>query len=105
MAYEKADKTLLKRSRNIRLGVLTIILLLLTGAGIWHQVGGAIRPASVDALCPFGGIEAAYANYSGNHVSFSFIDFHSDYRRNYIHRRFFLDHPVSEDLGRKIGCF
>ncbi|HNX93348.1 MAG TPA: 4Fe-4S binding protein [Syntrophomonas sp.] len=60
MSYEKADKASLRRNRNIRLGVLVLILLLITGIGLLHQFGGSFRPAGVDALCPFGGIEAAY---------------------------------------------
>lgn len=60
MKYEKADKTTQTRSRRLRLSLLAGILVLMTAAGIAHQVWGARLIAGVDALCPFGGIEALY---------------------------------------------
>lgn len=60
MPYEKADKKALKRYKFLRIGVLVAILILVTGVGISHQVLTVGAPLGVDALCPFGAIEAAY---------------------------------------------
>ncbi|MEN6390707.1 MAG: 4Fe-4S binding protein [Syntrophomonas sp.] len=60
MPYEKADKQILKRYRKLRLGILVAILLLVTGVGVAHQVMTSGALLGVDALCPFGAIEAAY---------------------------------------------
>jgi polyferredoxin len=40
--------------------ILILILALSTALGILHQVSG-VKPVSVDALCPFGGIESAWS--------------------------------------------
>lgn len=60
MSYEKADKKSQKGTRNIRLGILFFVLLLITLTGIMHQKLNIISPVGVDALCPFGGIESAF---------------------------------------------
>lgn len=60
MSYEKADKKDQKKTRSIRLAILLFVLLLITLTGIMHQKLNVISPVGVDALCPFGGIEAAY---------------------------------------------
>jgi polyferredoxin len=44
--------------RTTRLAVLVILLAVSTGLGILHQTAGSTRPVGVDALDPFGGIEA-----------------------------------------------
>lgn len=60
MPYEKADKQVLKRYRNLRLSILVVILLLVTAMGVAHQTMTTGAILGVDALCPFGAIEAAY---------------------------------------------
>lgn len=60
MPYEKADKQVLKRYRNLRIGILVAILLLVTGVGVAHQMMTTGAFLGVDALCPFGAIEAVY---------------------------------------------
>ena len=62
---QRSDRTAQKRSRGIRLGVLTAILVLITGIGILHQTGTSFKPVGVDALCPFGGIETLWSLMSG----------------------------------------
>jgi len=47
-----------KKSNAARLIVIVGILTALTVFGILHQVSGGWRPAGVDALCPFGGVES-----------------------------------------------
>ncbi|HUZ18240.1 MAG TPA: 4Fe-4S binding protein [Spirochaetia bacterium] len=54
-----------KRSRRVRLTLLLIILAVTTALGVLHQFPVGFRPASVDALCPFGGLEALYSLLSG----------------------------------------
>ncbi len=49
-----------KKSRKIRLVVLITILIVITALGILHQAPLGFRPPGVDALCPFGGLEALY---------------------------------------------
>ncbi len=60
MAVEKNDVKKRKRALLIRGIVLAAVLVFMTTVGILHQVGGATKPAGVDALCPFGAIESAY---------------------------------------------
>lgn len=60
MKYDKADKKQQNVTSNIRLGVLVAILLAMTSLGAMHQLIGAGSSPSVDALCPFGGIEGLY---------------------------------------------
>ncbi len=42
----------------MRFGILVAILVASTAIGIIHQIPGTVRVASVDALCPFGGLES-----------------------------------------------
>ncbi len=66
MSYERTDKAAQKRSRMIRWGVLGFVLVAMTGVVTAHQfVNGTGKLASVDALCPFGGIETLYSLISG----------------------------------------
>ena len=50
-----------KVSTVVRYIVLTSVLVLSTALGIMHQVGTKWLPAGVDAFCPFGGVESAWA--------------------------------------------
>ncbi len=59
MAFQKADKRAARRFRSLRLAVLVALLAISTALGILHQYSTTIRPVSVDALDPFGGIESA----------------------------------------------
>ena len=59
MAYEKSDKKSQKLFRILRLVFLGFFLIASTLLGILHQYSTAMRPVSVDALDPFGGIESA----------------------------------------------
>jgi ferredoxin len=63
--YERSDRAAQKRSRAVRLGVLIAGLVIITGIGVLHQVGGIAKPVGVDALCPFGGIETLWSLLSG----------------------------------------
>ncbi|HUX22318.1 MAG TPA: 4Fe-4S binding protein [Spirochaetia bacterium] len=49
-----------KTTRRFRLVVIVAILVFLTALGILHQFPIGFRPPGVDALCPFGGLEAVY---------------------------------------------
>lgn len=49
-----------KHSRNIRMAVLIIILVISTALGLLHQFMKEGTPVGVDALCPFGAIESAH---------------------------------------------
>lgn len=49
-----------RRNRRLRLVVLVSILAVVTALGILHQFPLGLRPPGVDALCPFGGIEAFF---------------------------------------------
>ncbi len=65
-SYEKTDRTAQKRSRIIRWSVLGAVLAFMTVVTYAHQhTIGSVRPAGVDALCPFGGIETLWAVISG----------------------------------------
>ena len=60
-SHEPVDRTAQHRLRTVRFIVLLLILAFSTTLGILHQLlpfGKA--PVGVDALCPFGGIEAAF---------------------------------------------
>jgi polyferredoxin len=59
MTGEKSDKRSQKIFRRIRLGFLVISLVAATTVGILHLFLPGTKPVGVDALCPFGGIEAA----------------------------------------------
>ena len=50
-----------EKNRFQRLLVLVIILVMSTTIGLLHQFAPSIRTIGVDALCPFGAIESAYA--------------------------------------------
>ena len=66
MSYERTDRAQLRRSKTIRRGVLGVVLVAMTGITAAHQfVAGAGKPVSVDALCPFGGIETLWTVISG----------------------------------------
>jgi len=60
MAGEKSDKRSQRIFRGVRLGFLFFFLVAATAAGILHQFAPVTKPVGVDALCPFGGIEAAF---------------------------------------------
>jgi polyferredoxin len=60
MTGEKSDKRAQRVFRGVRLGFLVFFLVLATAAGILHQFAPVTKPVGVDALCPFGGIEAAF---------------------------------------------
>ena len=49
-----------RRARRIRLSILVGVLVVSTALGILHQFPVGFRPLGVDALCPFGGLEALY---------------------------------------------
>ncbi|MFC1534905.1 4Fe-4S binding protein [Thermodesulfobacteriota bacterium] len=60
MAVEKSDKKNQRRNRAIRLIIVLFVLILSTVVGLLHQYPVGFRPVSVDAFCPFGGIESAF---------------------------------------------
>ena len=60
MAGEKSDRRSQRIFRGVRLGFLVFFLVAATAAGILHQFAPVTKPVGVDALCPFGGIEAAF---------------------------------------------
>lgn len=60
MASEKSDKRSQRIFRRVRLGVLVFSLAAATTLSILHQYVTGTKPVGVDALCPFGGIEAAF---------------------------------------------
>lgn len=47
-----------KKSNRARLAVIVGILFVMTVFGVLHQFSSGLRPAGVDALCPFGGVES-----------------------------------------------
>lgn len=59
MSDKKSNKKIQKRDNLIRLALLIGILVFATIIGQLHQFA-KIKPVSVDALCPFGGIESFY---------------------------------------------
>ena len=59
MEYEKSDGRSQKKNRSLRTAILIGVLVFSTVLGILHQKPGGWKPASVDAFCPFGGIESA----------------------------------------------
>lgn len=61
MSYVKAPAAQRQRARLVRWILLGVVLVGITALGYMHQTGGAGRPAGVDALCPFGGLETAYS--------------------------------------------
>jgi len=60
MAIDKSDAKVRSTAKTVRMTILVLILALSTALGILHQVSG-VKPVSVDALCPFGGIESAWS--------------------------------------------
>lgn len=60
MPIEKSDPDVRKRNRTIRWTVLIIVFILSTVIGLLHQYPLGLRTVSVDAFCPFGGIESAF---------------------------------------------
>jgi len=60
MPYDKSDKRSQRSFQALRLAVLAALLALSTALGLMHQFQKGTRPVGVDALCPFGAIEAAY---------------------------------------------
>ena len=56
---ERADRADQKLARWVRFGVLTFVLVAVTGIGLAHQLG--VNVVGVDALCPFGGIETLWS--------------------------------------------
>lgn len=61
MAYEKAPRAPRTRARRVRWAVLGAVLVVVTVLGYLHQVLAVGKPAGVDALCPFGGLETMYS--------------------------------------------
>jgi polyferredoxin len=61
MAVERVDRRQTRRARTVRLVVLLAVLAFSTFLGVMHQVSKTWVPAGVDAFCPFGGLESAYA--------------------------------------------
>ncbi|MFH1484506.1 MAG: 4Fe-4S binding protein, partial [Chloroflexota bacterium] len=61
MSYHRSDRKAQKSSRNLRLLVLVLVLVFTTAIGLMHQLLKAGGPVGIDALCPFGAIEAAYS--------------------------------------------
>ncbi len=64
MTNELAPKAPRRRARLVRWGVLAAVLVTVTVLGYLHQVVGVGKPAGVDALCPFGGLETAFALFT-----------------------------------------
>lgn len=54
------------RSRWMRWAVLVTVLVAVTGIALGHQyINGPGKPTTIDALCPFGGIESLYSVLTG----------------------------------------
>ena len=60
MAIQRSDSSTRTRAKVVRMTLLIAILAMSTTLGILHQVSG-VKPVSVDALCPFGGIESLWS--------------------------------------------
>jgi ferredoxin len=61
MKGDRVDRTGVKRARTVRLVVLLTVLAFSTFLGVMHQFSKTWVPAGVDAFCPFGALESAYA--------------------------------------------
>ncbi len=61
MSYEKSPKPERTRARRVRWAVLAVVLVAITVIGYLHQTAATGKPAGVDALCPFGGLETAFS--------------------------------------------
>jgi ferredoxin len=66
MAVERTDAAARQRSRRLRWVVLGIVLAAMTALTTAHQHWTSWRPAGVDALCPFGGVESLYSLLAGD---------------------------------------
>ncbi len=62
VSQQRADR---QRFRVVRWVVLLSVLVISTALGLLHQMAPELRVVSVDALCPFGGIESLWAVLSG----------------------------------------
>ncbi len=65
MSIERTDRVARERSRIVRWVVLGAALLFMTGITLAHQYVNVSKPAGVDALCPFGGLETLFTFISG----------------------------------------
>jgi len=65
MAIERTDRATRERSRIVRWVVLGAVLIFMTGITVAHQYINVAKPAGVDALCPFGGLETLFTFVSG----------------------------------------
>jgi polyferredoxin len=66
---EKNNKKKQRLQNGLRFAILLIILIASTAIGIIHQLPGSVKVASVDALCPFGGLESlVYLVSSGKFI-------------------------------------
>jgi polyferredoxin len=61
MVGARSDKRAQRAFRAIRLAFLVVFLVVSTTLGLLHQFAPGTKPASVDALDPFGGIESAFS--------------------------------------------
>jgi polyferredoxin len=59
----RSDRSAQKLARRVRLGLLAVLLVGITGIGVAHQMGATV--VGVDALCPFGGVETFWALIAG----------------------------------------
>ena len=60
MAIEKNDAKTRFTAKVVRMTILILILAVSTAVGLLHQFSD-VKPVSVDALCPFGGIESLWS--------------------------------------------
>ena len=60
MAIETNDVKTASTARVVRLTLLILVLAISTGVGLLHQFSD-LKPVSVDALCPFGGLESLWS--------------------------------------------
>jgi polyferredoxin len=61
LSFQKSDSAEQRRNRALRFAILGVVLSFSTFLGLMHQMSRGWVPAGVDAFCPFGGIESAYA--------------------------------------------
>ncbi|MCE5203757.1 MAG: 4Fe-4S binding protein [Actinomycetia bacterium] len=61
MAHQKAPQTPRRWARWTRWAVLSVVLAGMTLLGYLHQELAVDKPAGVDALCPFGGLETLFS--------------------------------------------
>jgi polyferredoxin len=60
MGIEKSGQKTRSTAKAVRMTILILVLAISTAVGILHQVL-EVKPVTVDALCPFGGIESAWS--------------------------------------------